>query len=198
MGKHGADSLLWLRFQSGDKNAFTELVNLHSDILYGYGKRFSANDELIKDCIQDVFLTLWRRREYLSATTSIKFYLMKALRQRISRESYKWQTTLSLDDIPADETTFNIDLEEHPDLSEPINATLKTYISKLTPRQREIIYLRFYENLAQDEVAELMGLTLQSVYNLQHNALLSLKKLMDYKSIQDCLTLLCLFISMSY
>jgi len=92
MAKQWTDLFLWKQFQRGDKNAFTNLVNQYSDVLYGYGQRFSADEELIRDCIQDVFLTLWHRREYLSETTCIKFYLMKALRQRIMRESTKWRT----------------------------------------------------------------------------------------------------------
>jgi len=195
MGTQWTDLFLWKRFQRGDKDAFTKLVNQYSDILYGYGKRFSADDELIKDCIQDIFLTLWHRREHLSETTCIKFYLMKALRQRIVRESGKWQRMSSLDDIPMNEARFVIQLEDHPGLMEPVNTALKAYINKLSPRQREIIYLRFYENLKQEEVAELMGLNPQSVYNLQYSALLALKKLMNYPSIRDCILALCLLIS---
>lgn len=190
MAKQWTDLFLWKQFQRGDKNAFTNLVNQYSDVLYGYGQRFSADEELIRDCIQDVFLTLWHRREYLSETTCIKFYLMKALRQRIMRESTKWRTMLPLDNISHDKIDFSIDLEDDANLTEPAKLLLKTYINKLSPRQREIIYLRFYENLRQDKVAEMMGLNLQSVYNLQRNALLALRKLIDYKSIRDCLIVL--------
>src|SRR5690606_8884992 len=186
---------LWKQFQRGDRDAFTKIVNQHSDVLYGYGKRFSTDDELIKDSIQDVFFTMWNRREYLSETTCIEFYLMKALRQRIVREPSKWQRMSSLDDIPMNEASFVSELEDHPELMESGNTALKAYINKLSPRQREIIYLRFYENLKQEEVAELMGLNLQSVYNLQYSALLALKKLMNYQSIRDCILALCLVMS---
>src|SRR5690606_16005269 len=101
----------------------------------------------------------------------------------------------SLDDIPMNEASFVIELEDHPGLMEPANTALKAYINKLSPRQREIIYLRFYENLKQEEVAELMGLNSQSVYNLQYSALLALKKLMNYQSTRDCILALCLLIS---
>lgn len=193
MGTQWTDVLLWKQFQSGDRSAFAKLVNQYKDVLYGYGKRFSADNELVRDCIQDIFLTIWHRREHLNEPSNIKFYLMKALRQRIVRQSTKWKKALSLNDISTDRPEFAIDLEHRIDSMEPVNSALKVYINKLTPRQREIIYLRFYENMKQNEIADLMGLNVQSIYNLQHSALIALKKWMDYKSIHDCLITLCLF-----
>ncbi|MGV3762494.1 RNA polymerase sigma factor [Parapedobacter sp.] len=194
MGKQWTDAIIWKRFQLGDKDAFTKLVNQNSDLLYGYGRRFSSDEELVRDCIQDVFLTLWRRRAHLSETTCIRFYLMKALRQRIVRESTKWKSTLPLDTIPQDKDNFSIDLENDVNLPVSAKSLLKAYVDKLTPRQREIIYLRFYENLKQEKIAELMGLNRQSVYNLQRSALVALKKLINHKPIRDCLIALCLSI----
>lgn len=177
------DTVLWRQFQAGDAHAFTLLVDRYSDILYDYGTRFSPDGELIKDCIQDVFCVLWNRREYLSEVSSVKFYLMKALRQRVIRELPKWQCRISLDQPHADDLPFDIEIKDDPDIPLEIRHKLISYIKGLSPRQKELLYLRFYKNLKQEKVAQLMGLNRQSVYNLQRSALLALRKLIDYESI---------------
>lgn len=185
------DQVLWRQFQQGSIAAFTTLVNQYSDALYGYGMRFSASEELVRDCIQDVFCVLWNRKEHLSETPCVKFYLMKALRQRIIRELPKWQHTTSLDDIVLENPSFAIDLEEDTSLPSELSEKLKTHINQLSPRQKELLYLRFYEGIKQEKVAELMGLSRQSAYNLQHSALIALRKLVDYQSFMAYVSIAC-------
>lgn len=177
------DLALWRQFQQGNIAAFTTLVNQYSEPLYGYGTRFSSDEELVRDAIQDVFLVLWKRKEHLSETSSIKLYLMKALRQRIIRELPKWQRMTPLDDASVDTLSFSIDIEETAAIPKEIRDKLRTYIDSLSPRQKELLYLRFYQGLKQEKVAELMGLNRQSAYNLQRRALIALRKLIDYESI---------------
>ena len=76
---------LWRAFKSGDQAAFARMYQCYSRVLYGYGFRVTHDAALIEDCIQDLFIELWRTRENLSDTTSIKFYLFRSLRRRISR-----------------------------------------------------------------------------------------------------------------
>ncbi|MGK6349957.1 RNA polymerase sigma factor [Parapedobacter sp. DT-150] len=188
------DRMLWHQIQNGSVAAFTQLVNRYSNPLYGYGMRFSPDEELVRDCIQDVFLTLWNRKEHLSEVSNAKFYLMKALRQKIIRELPKWQRTASLNNIPIEELSFAVDFEEEATLPGAIRDKVKSYLDQLSPRQKELLYLRFYENLKQDKIAELMGISRQSSYNLQHNALLALRKLIDYDSIVALISLSCFFL----
>jgi len=49
-------------------------------------------------------------------------------------------------------------------------------LTKLTKRQHEAIFLRYFEELNCDEIASVMNLSKQAVYNLLHHALLELKK----------------------
>jgi RNA polymerase sigma factor (sigma-70 family) len=53
---------------------------------------------------------------------------------------------------------------------------MRQALSGLSKRQQEVIYLRFYVDADIDEIAEIMGLNRQSVYNLLHEGLKKLKK----------------------
>ena len=52
---------------------------------------------------------------------------------------------------------------------------LKEAIADLTPRQREVIYLKYFEGLSTDELAEILQIRAQSIYNLVHDALENLR-----------------------
>lgn len=189
--------MLWRQFQQGDAEAFNILVRQYSDILYDYGTRFSPDGELVKDCIQDVFCVLWNRRKHLSEVTSIKFYLMKALRQKVIRELPKWRHTTPLDQLRADTPSFVIEIEDDLTLPLEVRKKLAASINALSPRQKELLYLRFYKNLKQDKIAGIMGLNRQSVYNLQRSALLTLRKLIDYETIAALISV-CIFICTAF
>jgi len=191
------DSKLWRQFQRGDAEAFNILVKQYSDVLYDYGTRFSPDGELVKDCIQDVFCVLWNRKEHLSEVTSIKLYLMKALRQKVIRELPKWKHVTSLDQLHADTPSFAIEIEDDLTLPLEVRKKLAASINALSPRQKELLYLRFYKNLKQDKIAGIMGLNRQSVYNLQRSALLSLRKLIDYESVAALISI-CVFVRTTF
>ena len=115
---------------------------------------------------------------------SVKFYLMKSLRQKIIREIPKWAQSTPLEQI-YDETNFHlsIEIEQESPISPEAQQKLLSYIASLAPRQKELLYLRFYQGLKQDKIAELMQLNRQSVYNLQRSALSALRKVVDYEAV---------------
>ena len=53
--------ILWKTLIEGDRSSFQQLMQLYYEPLFKYGTKFSADTELIKDCIQDLFLNLWVR-----------------------------------------------------------------------------------------------------------------------------------------
>ncbi|MEH6307534.1 sigma-70 family RNA polymerase sigma factor [Olivibacter sp. CPCC 100613] len=189
------DQSLWAGLVSGQQHAFTAFVRHYTDALYVYGMRLCADEELVKDCVQEVFLFIWRRRQYLQQPVSLKFYLMKAVRNKIARELPKWQMKEQLHESEYQFPDFFMELDEQSEMSSVVRMHLKCYIEQLSPRQREILYLRFYEGFRQQKIAEMMNLNNQSVYNLLRGALAALKKKVDYEALiaQWCFILVTLF-----
>lgn len=172
------DALLWQAFRQGDRAAFEQIYRTHVRELYEYGYRFQVDRQLIHDCLQDLFVELWLKREKLGDTDSIVFYLMRALRNRLFRALENRKRLLSSDDKetvfdivpPSDEAWMT---QQHEDER---NQQLLQAINQLSDRQREAIYLRFYQNFEYEKIAELMSLEQQSVYNLVFRAIQSLRK----------------------
>ncbi len=171
------DQLLWNNFRAGDSVAYSRLINKYTKILFRYGIRFINDADFVKDCIQDVFFELWNRKDRINSTASVKSYLLKALRLRIFREKSKWENAEILNDDYCFDIEFNIEnklIQEQTSLENRIK--IEQALNCLPKRQKEILYLRFYENLDHDRIALVMQLSKQSVYNLLHEAVNHLRK----------------------
>ena len=78
-----SDKEIWNDFRKGKNYALSHIYHQHVQSLFRYGKKFSSDDELIKDTIQDLFFDLIRTRENLGKTDNICFYLMRAFRRKL-------------------------------------------------------------------------------------------------------------------
>lgn len=177
--KADSDSELWENFRKGDASAYTKLMHLYASHLFRYGLRFAADEEFIKDCIQDVFMELWKRRRTISQTSFVKPYLFKSLRLKIFREYPKWNKNESIDETNYNFIVeFNIETKLIDDqTSNEKSEKLRNRMDLLPKRQKEILYLRFYEGFDHDKISEVMDLSHQSAYNLLHSAISNLRAL---------------------
>lgn len=169
----------WQQFCAGDKHAFGEVTESYYVALHHYGTRFTTDRDLIKDCLQDLFLELWEKRESLLRVASIKPYLFQSLRNNLLRNIKKQAKFFDASD-PRHEPLDEVYPESDWIINETEQLTshrLKKAIESLPKRQREALYLRYYENLSYEEIAAVMGLQRQAVANyLQHG----IQKLRDY------------------
>lgn len=173
------DRKIWNAFRAGSRDALDFIFRQHASNLFVYGTRFTKDQELVLDCIQDLFVELWNRRQRLSETNSIKFYLLAALRRRVARSlnGVKRFEAISGDIIQMEEK-INFSTEHLLVLQETEQfrkANLKRAIEALTKRQRECIYLKFFQGLDNEAISSVMGLTLGSVNTLVSQAIRSLR-----------------------
>lgn len=174
-----ADPELWQAFKSGSREAFAQIYNQHIQDLLCYGYRVTSDRQLIKDSVQDLFLHLWRSRENLIDTDSIRFYLYRSLRNRIVRNIENNNHT-AIDSADLFENiigglSFEDDMIADEQLTEQ-HLRLKHAIQQLPKRQQEIIQLRYYHDFSFDEITVMMDINNQSVRNLLHRAITELRR----------------------
>ncbi len=172
-------NITWSQFKNGDSKALESLYRTYIQSLINYGLKITDDTDLVKDCIQDLFVELWKSRQNLADTTDPKFYLFRALRNKLSK-ALSQQSFVSEDEmqLTADSlTTSYIELKiiarEH-ELCNHFN--LQQLLTKLPKRQQEVIYLRFYHNFPYETIALLMNMNYQSMLNLMQRALKTLRK----------------------
>lgn len=176
------DDLLWGSFLDGSRSAFQEIYSKFYQNLYSYGMRKLNHAELVRDCIQDLFITLWTNRNNLSRTTNIKFYLLASLRNqliKVAAADGKWQKVeiSSTDDF---RIQFNPELEyiRKENLSQKAKILIEA-LDKLTARQKEVLYLRYFEELNYEQIADLLNLTVKGVYKLNYRAIDAMKLILN-------------------
>ena len=170
---------MWESFKGGDRGAFAAIYDQYAAVLLNYGSKTISDQALVEDCIQDLFIELWTSRERLSSTTSIKFYLFKALRYKIYRKvnASRNDTTESIDD-------YLSVLRNYPDEENYVEAEvqslqmshLKDTLDKLPSRQREAITLRYFHFFSNEEIAQIMGVNYHSACKFIYAGLKNLKE----------------------
>lgn len=183
----------WTAVRAGDRAAFAQLVTTFYPKLFSYGTKLSKDHESVKDCIQDVFVEVWGRRERLTDVQSILAYLLKSLRRRIARqrERNRFRLVDEFDDTLPFEVEFSVETQLIAEQTQQDQARRLNYLLEQLPkRQKEVIYLRYHQQLDYAEIASLMGLSRQTVYNHMNDALGKLRRYWHESTVALLLALL--------
>lgn len=184
-----SENLHWQSFKTGNPASFEYLYQKYSAGLYNYGDKFSGDKDLIKECIQELFVQIWTKRSSIGNPEHIKNYLYKSFRNLILKKTAQLQKNQGFDDLENYGFNVSLNIEEaliDGERRKKISGQLQEAISKLTARQKEAIFLRFYEQLSYEEIAEVMGITVKASYKIMAR---SLSFLRDNLSKEDLLIL---------
>ena len=172
--------LLWNNFRDGSPTAFAQLYDLFAADLYRYGYNLVRNKQLVEDCLHELFLHLHESRARLGATDNIRFYLYRALRRRLL-DTVGRLNKLDSDDYLFDNAEFTIQPYERLLVEEQLidqqKQLLIVELNRLPKRQKEILYLVYLKGLSYQQAAEVMDITMKSVYNTVNVALTTLRAL---------------------
>lgn len=172
------DVLLWDSLRKGNDIAFSTLYKKYVQSLFNYGMHIHPNRDLIKDCIQELFIKFWEKRESLGSIEKVSFYLFRSFKNllfhKIEISSKKSPLTQDLIDqmapeLPAENFYINSEMVDQRIIR------LKKAVLLLTDRQREVILLRFFQGFEAKEIAEIMNLSIPGVHNLLSLTIKSLR-----------------------
>lgn len=163
--------LYWNNFLFGDDDAFSKIYKTLIRDLYSFGTTLTSDSELVKDCIQDIFVRVYQNRAQLEPVDNVKVYLLVALKNALINALKKQKICLRLMDDYCDEEQIELFNESEEDRiiaqesDEEVKKTVAKYQSALTKRQQEIIHYRFVDELTIDEISSMLNINYQSVAN---------------------------------
>ncbi len=173
-----SDKIIWNRLRNGDQKALEEIYRTYFSMLFDYGKKISRDENTVEDCIQELFVELWNRREKLSETNAIKPYLYVSLKRKIFHSIKKLRkstgTELEERHFEAELAIDEILIEKETTSEQKTN--LKKAFSELSDRQKEILYLKYYSEMDYEEITQIMEMNYQSARNLVSRAIQKLSK----------------------
>lgn len=187
-----SDAEIWNDFKKGEELAFSYIYYKFYNDLYNYGIKIVRSEVIVQDAIQELFTSIWKNKGQLGYVSSIKFYLLKSLRRGIIRHLERDKKSyLRMVVFGGNQPNIEFSGEEII-IGEEVTLEKRAYIShllnSLSKRQKEVIYLKYYENLEFEEIAELMSLNYQSVINHVHKAFKKLRKDREFAQLYPSLT----------
>ncbi|WP_316739011.1 sigma-70 family RNA polymerase sigma factor [Pedobacter aquatilis] len=176
------DTELWLKLLNGENAALDKIYKLHFQSLFQYGMRMLHDEDEVRDCLHNLFVKIWENRKNLNQTDHIRYYLISALRNIISNHRIKENRYERVE--ATDETVFDLkfSIESEYIKKEEINEKtiqLAKAMNQLTSRQKEIIYLKYFEELDYNQIADILDLTIKGAYKLSARAHDALREIMQ-------------------
>ncbi len=171
------DEVLWDFARHGDAKALSVLYRRHYDLMFNFGLKYVRDEEVVKDCIQDIFVKFSVSRR-LSHTDYVRSYFLTALRNSILDKMAARKPTDELD-----ERAFRLEIEDaaiermfsRSDEQIRLGKRLMAAYGELTENQRTAIYLRFVSGLSYKEIAAVLEINPQSSMNLVSRAIARLR-----------------------
>jgi len=149
--------------------------------LLNYGLKINHDREQLRDILQELFLDLWAHRETLSMPANIKAYLFGAYRNKIYKARQRFDRSVECEELAFDSDAVDAEVPMDSFLIREETQTryrlqVSRLIAKLSRRQQEVIFLHYYEEMDSDQIAEVMNISRQGVYNLLSRTLKELRK----------------------
>lgn len=170
------DGELAQRIRAGDERALEEVFRAHYAGLTSFAIRFVRSRELAEELVQDLFLSIWSKREDMPSVESFRTYLFRAIRNRalnhLRREKLerRW-TEQAVDESEGAAPTHSDEVAIEGEVSGAIRAA----IDKLPARCREVFLLSRDGGLTYIEIAESLGISVKTVETQMGRALKSLR-----------------------
>lgn len=167
--KNAEEENLWKCFLDGDMNAFRSLYSTHYKMLYNFGKKYLSPTE-VEDCIHDTFLNILHYKNSIGQVTKVKTYLFKSFRNQLLKTKKRRQVEFQL-------TNETIVSNDDPIENEALLKEVKKLIEQLSPREKEIVYLKYFQNFNNHEISDLLNIKYQTVRNILAGAIKKLRTL---------------------
>ncbi len=174
-----SDEQLWKAFREGRHKPLSEIFLRYYDRLYYYGMKLISDHAEVKDGIQQLFLRLWNKRESIDDAQSVEFYLLLSLRRILfrrqkQRNAIHRRNREYVEDFSSPSLTIE-DVIICTEQKNQRNELFRKAFDTLTERQKEVLYLRLQHGLTNEEVAQVMNVSHQSVRNYIYEATQQLK-----------------------
>ena len=155
-----------LRCQAGDRTAFTRLYEQYDDRLRRYVAGLGMGDA-VDDVVQEVWVTVFRRIAHLSNPGAFRQWVYRIARSRVFdalrrvRRRDVLQTAVALEAAAqeADEITSDASAQE-----------VESAMAELSPHHREVLQLRYFEDLPYSEIASVVGCSIGTIRSRLHHA----------------------------
>ena len=183
---------LALLYVGGNNKAFDELLERTQSSLFAYIMFVVRNEDVANDIFQETFVKVITKLQEGRYTDSGKFtFWMTRIAHNVIIDWFRAQKSEKIIDLADDNNLNNLEGEQVQDTfceSEMVNAQVmndvKRMMEALPAAQREVVYMRFYQQLSFKEIAEMTGVSINTSLGRMRYALMNLRKMAKEHQIE--------------
>ena len=184
------DEELVKAYAEGKNEAFDILLKRHQERVFNYILRIVKNEDIANDIFQETFVKAILTIKQGRYTENGKFpaWISRIAHNLIidhfRQEKSENQQSADLEDVDIlnrkelCEATIEDEL-----ISDQIREDVKHLIKELPPLQREVLNMRYYQNLSFKEIAEMTGVSINTALGRMRYAILNLRRMASEKEI---------------
>lgn len=172
------DPKIWAEIRKGNADSFKVVYQNCYKELYAFGFRVCGNKEQVKDSIHEMFCEIWDKKHQLAEVKNIPSYLKTYLKRKLLKasithfvaEENEFRKESLLREFSYEELLIDsqsLDQKKHK---------IAEAIKQLSPSQKEIITLKFFDDLNYEQIASLLNIKARTVYNQVYKSLITLKQ----------------------
>jgi len=177
------DRVLWQSFKKGNELAFSSLYKKYVNKFYNYGMHLSFDKEIVLDTIQELFTNLWAKHSQLADVQAVNYYLFKVFRNLLFQKANQKKNSFISIDENSDFEESDLTREESLIVEQTTHeqhVRLQVAMKSLSKRQKEVVLLKFYNELSYQQVASVMEISVESAHNLLSKAIHTLRNSLTF------------------
>lgn len=188
------DKKLFALIGQGDKGAFTQAYVRYHKLMYVLAYRYLMSAEMAEDSVQHVFTRLWEFRSELRIEVSLKNYLFTMTKNHVLNLIRNENNALSKNyEIAQTAPVYEDDLVEKLEKQELMSCFYQA-VDLLPPQKKEICLMKITEELTNQEIADRMHLSINTIKTHYSDALkllrLHLSKMLIFVGVTTLITFL--------
>ena len=182
---------LYRRFLNGDVKSLETLISLYRQNLFRFICGYVYDEALAEDIMQETFLALYYQRTFKPRDdVSFKTYLYTIARNKSLNAVKKRKREVSLETLIENNTEAKQPVSPTPSAQENIERAEKEIkvqeaMQKIKADYREVLQLRYFEELPPEKIAKVTGRNTKQVYNLLSRGRVALKELLNEEGIEN-------------
>ena len=183
--KKVADTVLVEQFRRGSIEAFEEIMQRYESKVFNMAIRFTRNQEDAEEVLQDVFSTLYRKVEGFQGKSAFSSWLYRIVVNAafMKLRKRKQNQTISIEDLAPAVRQYCLDCDamvssrsDSVSINRELRDIIQNAINRLPEQYRAVFVLRDVDGMSNQEVGEILGLSIPAVKSRLHRSRLMLRK----------------------
>jgi RNA polymerase sigma factor (sigma-70 family) len=169
----------WNRFiHDGNPDSLSKVYFHFYDLLFTYGMKHTSDKQSVENAIQDVFMNLIKSRKNIGIVQNLSGYLVSSFRRQLFSNLKKLKKTIVTDHLHEEHFEFFKSDDQgfiEKENSDQLNSIIRECIEKLSPKQQEIVYLRFENGISYEEIAGMLQISVDSCYKSVYRSIKTIR-----------------------